>query len=241
MSRLGSQVRTEVGLVVRNGEQLLLTLVIPVMLLVFFSLVDVLPTGGVDAVEFLAPGILALAVMSTAMVSLGIATGFERSYHVLKRLGTTPLGRPRLVAAKTLAVAAVELVQFAVLIGVAALLGWSPSASGWLPALGGVVLGTLAFSGIGLTLAGRLRGEINLAAQNALYLVLLLGGGLVISVEEFPSALRETARVLPSGALADILRDSLGQSVEHVTTSWIVLGAWAVVGPLLAAALFRWD
>lgn len=90
MSRLGSQVRTEVGLVVRNGEQLLLTLVIPVMLLVFFSLVDVLPTGGVDAVEFLAPGILALAVMSTAMVSLGIATGFERSYHVLKRLGTTP-------------------------------------------------------------------------------------------------------------------------------------------------------
>jgi ABC-2 type transport system permease protein len=241
MSRLGSQVRTEVGLVVRNGEQLLLTLVIPVMLLVFFSLVDVLPTGGLDAVEFLAPGILALAVMSTAMVSLGIATGFERSYHVLKRLGTTPLGRPRLVAAKTLAVAAVELVQFVVLIGVAALLGWSPSASGWLPALGGVALGTLAFSGIGLTLAGRLRGEINLAAQNALYLVLLLGGGLVISVDEFPSALRETARVLPSGALADILRDSLGQSVGHVTTSWIVLGAWAVVAPLLAAALFRWD
>lgn len=241
MSRLGSQVRTEVGLVVRNGEQLLLTLVIPVMLLVFFSLVDVLPTGGVDAVEFLTPGILALAVMSTAMVSLGIATGFERSYHVLKRLGTTPLGRPRLVAAKTIAVAVVEVVQFVVLIGVAALLGWSPQAGGWLPALGGVVLGTLAFAGIGLTLAGRLRGEINLAAQNALYLVLLLGGGLVISVDEFPDAMRHGARILPSGALADILRDALGDPVAHVATSWLVLGAWAVVGPILAAALFRWD
>lgn len=241
MSRLGSQLRTEVGLVVRNGEQLLLTLIIPVMLLVFFTLVDVLPTGTADPVEFLTPGILALAVMSTAMVSLGIATGFERSYHVLKRLGTTPLGRPRLIAAKTLAVAAVEIGQFVVLIAVALLLGWSPSAGGWLPALGAVVLGTLAFAGIGLTLAGRLRGEINLAAQNALYLVLLLGGGLVISVDEFPAAMRHGARFLPSGALADILRDALSEPVAHVATSWIVLAAWAIVGPLLAAALFRWD
>jgi len=241
MSRLGSQVRTEVGLVVRNGEQLLLTLVIPVLLLTFFSLVDVLPTGGLEAVEFLTPGILALAVMSTSMVSLGIATGFERSYHVLKRLGATPLGRPRLVAAKTLAVACVEVLQFVVLIGVAALLGWSPDASGWWSALAAVVLGTLAFAGIGLTLAGRLRGEINLAAQNGLYLVLLLGGGLVISADEFPSALRSVARPLPSTALADVMRDALGSPVAHVGTSWLVLAAWAVVAPIVAAALFRWD
>ena len=109
-----------------NGEQLLLTLGIPVLLLVFFSLVDVLPTGTDDPIDFLAPGILALATMSTAMVSLGIGTGFERSYHVLKRLGTTPLGRPRLIAAKIGSVIAVEIVQFAVLIPVAFALGWNP-------------------------------------------------------------------------------------------------------------------
>ena len=113
------QLRAELRRVAGNGEQLLLTLGIPVLLLVFFSLVDVLPTDTKEPIDFLAPGILALATMSTAMVSLGIGTGFERSYHVLKRLGATPLGRPRLVAAKIGAVIAVEIVQFAVLIPVA--------------------------------------------------------------------------------------------------------------------------
>ena len=120
MSALGSQIRTEVMLTLRNGEQLLLTLGIPVLLLVFFSTVDVLPTGTDEPIDFLAPGILALAVMSTAMVSLGIGTGFERSYRVLKRLGATPLGRGRLIMAKIIAVALVEIVQFAVLVPVAA-------------------------------------------------------------------------------------------------------------------------
>ncbi len=163
MRRYLAQLQMEFLLVVRNGEQLLLTLIIPVLLLVFFSLVDVLPTGTADPVDFLAPGILALAVMSSAMVSLGIGTGFERSYHVLKRLGTTPLGRPRLIAAKVSAVAAVELLQFAVLVPVAYAVGWRPDAPNWGAAAGAVVLGTLAFAGIGLTLAGRLRGEVNLA------------------------------------------------------------------------------
>ena len=168
MSRLRTQIGTEVRLVGRNGEQLLLTLGIPVLLLVFFSLVDVLPTGTDDPVDFLAPGVLALAVMSTSMVSLGIGTGFERTYHVLKRLGATPLGRTRLIAAKIASVVVVELVQLAVLVPVAYALGWRPGSPNWLLAIGGVVLGTMAFAGIGLSLAGRLRGEINLAAQNGL-------------------------------------------------------------------------
>jgi len=99
VNKLLAQTRVEVTLTARRGESLLLTLGIPVLLLVFFSLVDVLPTGTAKGIDFLAPGILALAVMSTAMVGLGIATGFERSYGVLKRLGATPLGRPRLVIA----------------------------------------------------------------------------------------------------------------------------------------------
>lgn len=239
MSRLLTQVRAELQLVARNGEQLLLTLGIPVMLLVFFSLVDVLPTGTDDPIDFLAPGVLALAVMSTAMVSLGIATGFERTYLVLKRLGATPLGRGRLIAAKIVAVVVVEMVQFAVLVPVSYALGWRPDAPNWARALGAVLVGTVAFAGIGLTLAGRLRGEINLAAQNGLYLVLLLLGGMVVPFDELPSPVRSVALGLPSGALADVLRDALTGMGERPGTSWIVLAVWAVVSPLVARRLFR--
>jgi len=241
MSSLGTQVRTEVQLVLRNGEQLLLTLGIPVMLLVFFSVVDVLPTGTDDPIDFLAPGILALAVMSTSMVSLGIGTGFERTYQVLKRLGATPLGRGRLIAAKILSVVLVELIQLAILIPVAFALGWAPTDPNWLLALVAIVLGTIAFAGIGLSLAGRLRGEINLAAQNGIYLVLLLLGGMVIPFDELPAALQAVARLLPSGALADVLRESLTQAGDRPGTSWIVLAAWALVSPLVARRLFRFE
>jgi ABC-2 type transport system permease protein len=241
MSTLRAQLRHEVSTTLRNSEQLLLTLVIPVLLLVFFSLVDVLPTGTKDPVDFLAPGILALAVMSSAMVSLGIGTGFERTYKVLKRLGATPLGRGRLIAAKIIAVIVVELVQFAVLIPVAYALGWRPSSPNWLGALGAMVVGTVAFAGIGLSLAGRLRGEINLAAQNGLYLVLLLLGGMVIPFAKLPGAVAAIAKALPSGALADVLREMLAHGGVRPGTSWIILIGWAVVTPGLAARLFRWE
>jgi ABC-2 type transport system permease protein len=235
------QLRAELRRVASNGEQLLLTIGIPLLLLVFFSLVDVLPTDTKDPIDFLAPGVLALATMSTAMVSLGIGTGFERSYHVLKRLGTTPLGRPRLIAAKVGAVIAVQLVQFAVLIPVAYALGWNPGSPNWALAVAGVVVGTIAFAGVGLSLAGRLPGEINLAAQNGLYLVLLLLGGMVIPFAKLPGAIRAVAHALPSGALADVLRETLADAGTQPTRAWIVLAAWAVVTPLAAARLFRWD
>ena len=241
MSPLRAQMRHEVSTTLRNSEQLLLTLIIPVMLLVFFSLVDVLPTGTKDPVDFLAPGILGLAVMSSAMVSLGIGTGFERTYKVLKRLGTTPLGRGRLIIAKIVSVIVVELVQFAVLIPVAYALGWRPSAPNWLGALGAVVVGTVAFAGIGLSLAGRLRGEINLAAQNGLYLVLLLLGGMVIPFAKLPGPVAAVAKALPSGALADVLRQTLAHSGVRPGTSWLILGAWAIVAPAAATRLFRWE
>lgn len=241
MSPLVAQTRAEVTQVLRNGEQLLLTLGIPVLLLVFFSLVDVLPTGTSEPIDFLAPGIISLAVMSTAMVSLGIATGFERNYQVLKRLGATPLGRRRLVTAKIAAVVVVEVVQFAVLVPVALVLGWSPEGARWLAAIAGVVLGTVAFAGLGLTLAGRLRGEVNLAAQNALYLVLLLLGGMVIPFAELPWLLEAVARVLPSGALANVVRESLAGGTDWVVLSWVVLAAWAAVTPAVAARWFRWE
>jgi ABC-2 type transport system permease protein len=236
-----AQLRTELQLVARNGEQLLLTIGIPVLLLVFFSLVDVLPADTTEPIDFLAPGVLALAVMSTSMVSLGIGTGFERSYLVLKRLGATPLGRPRLIAAKIAGVAVVELVQFAVLVPVAYLLGWDPIDPQWIAAAAAVVLGTIAFAGVGLTLAGRLRGELNLAAANGLYLVLLLLGGMVIPLAELPGPLRAVARALPSAALADVLRDTLAAAGIRPGLSWAVLVIWAVAAPVVAATTFRWE
>lgn len=239
MRRLSTQLRSEVMLVLRNGEQLLLTLVIPVLLLVFFSLVDVLPSGTQESIDFLLPGVVALAVMSTAMVSLGIATGFERTYLVLKRLGATPLTRGELVAAKMSSVVVVELLQLALLLPLGAALGWRTGGTALL-AVPAVLLGTSAFAGIGLSLAGRLRGEINLAAQNGLYLVLLLLGGMVIPMSSLPGPLSSAAGLLPSAALADVLRDALTGVGNHPGTSWIVLTVWALAAPSAAARLFRW-
>ncbi len=186
MSPLVAQTQAEIRMTLKRGESLLLTLGIPVMLLAFFTLVDVLPTTTDDPVDFLAPGVLALAVMSTAMVSLAISTGFERQYGVLKRLGTTPLGRTNLLLAKTAAIVVIELVQVIVLTTVGYALGWRPPLSGLGLAVVGVVLGTAAFSGIGMTMAGRWSAEKTLAGANGLYLLLLLISGMVIPLTKLP-------------------------------------------------------
>jgi ABC-2 type transport system permease protein len=235
-----AQTRAELRLTLRQGESLLLTLGIPVLLLVFFSLVDVLPTGTREPVDFLAPGVLALAVMSTAMVSLAIATGFQRQYRVLKRLGTTPLGRPRLLAAKTVSILAVELVQVVVLVPVALALGWRPGGSPAAVAVA-VLLATTAFAGLGLLMAGTLRAEVTLAAANGLYLVFLLLGGMIIPLGELPAAVRVVAEVLPASALSDALHRGLAPGGGVGAKAWAVLAAWAVAGPAAAAALFRFE
>ena len=240
MRALAAQTRTEITLTLRRGESLLLILGIPLLLLGFFSSVDVLPKGDFqDPVDFLTPGVLALAVMSTGMVQLAIGTAFERQYGVLKRLGVTPLGRPRLLAAKTAAIVAVEIVQIALLVALAIALGWDPSVRVGVAAA--VVLGTIAFSGLGLLMAGTLRGEVTLAAANGLYLVLLLVGGMVVPLSELPGALRLVAELLPSGALAEALVGTLSAAHTVPAKAWVVLAVWAVVAPLAAALSFRWE
>jgi len=237
-----TQVRTELLLSLRNGEQLLVSIVIPLLFLVFFSSVEVLPLpDGVTAgVQFLTPGILALAVMSSAMVSLGIGTGFERQYGVLKRLGSTPLGRGRWVTAKVTLVVALLCIQSIVLVVAAAILGWSPGGDPWLAPVA-MLLGAAAFAGIGLLMAGTLRGTMTLALANGLYLVLLLGGGMIIPFDEMPGPLASIGRLLPSGALSDVLQATLRDGAPAAGGSWIVLTAWAVVMPIAAAVSFRWE
>lgn len=240
MKRVFIQLRAELLILARNSEQLFLTLVIPVILLGFFGSVDILPTGNIDSIDFLVPGIIAVAIMSTAMVSLGIATGFERSYQVLKRLGATPLTRGELVIAKVLTVFIVELVQISLLIPLGLAQGWRPSGSTMALAIVGVLLGTSAFAGIGLILAGTLRAEINLAAQNGVYLVLLLLGGMIISPDSLPGPVANVSTGLPSSALAQFLRSSLNGEGQLLLPGVVLLG-WAVVTPAIAARRFRWS
>jgi ABC-2 type transport system permease protein len=246
VTALSAQVRVELTMMVTNGETVFLTLGIPVVFLWFFSAVHVLPTGTPHPVDFLVPGILALAVMSTAMTALGIGTGFERGYGVLKRLGSTPLGRPRLLAAKITSIIGVELVQAAVLVAVGYGLGWSPGGTGGSGARVGeavvaMVLGTIAFGGIGLLLAGTLKPLVNLAVVNGLFVVLLLLGGMLIPLGRLPGWLADVARVLPASALADALHGSLGHGTPVTARDWAVLVAWAVAAPVVAGLTFRWE
>jgi ABC-2 type transport system permease protein len=246
MRPLVAQLRAELTMLFSNGETLFLTLGIPVLFLLFFSGVHVLPTGTKHPVDFLVPGILALAVMSTSMTALSIGTGFERGYGVLKRLGATPLGRPRLLAAKIIAIIGVELVQAGVLVGVGYALGWSPGGSSSGGALvgatvGAMVLGTVAFGGIGLLLAGVLKPLVNLAVVNTLFVVLLLLGGMLIPLAKLPGWLAEVSRLLPAAALADALHHALGSGVAVSPGDWVVLAVWAVVAPVAAALTFRWE
>ena len=234
-----SQLRQELTVMIRNGEQLLLLVVIPVMLLVFFSQTDFLSTSGENKIDFLLPGILSLAVISTAMVSLGIATGFERSYGVLRRLGTTPLGTRRLVAAKMSAICIIEIAQLVMLIVVGLLLGWNPNQINLLQILLFLILGTTCFAGIGLTLAGRLRAEVNLAAQNGLYLVFLLLGGIFVENDELPATISQISAFSPSSLLSGLLRDSFKNTV--VLADAIALSAWTIAACALAVTSFKWS
>ena len=242
MRALRAQTGAELRLTARRGDSVLLNLAIPVGLLVFFSLVDVLPKpdGVRHPVQFLTPGLLALAVMSTAMVSLGIATGFERQYGVLKRLGATPLGRGRLLAAKIAGIAVVEVIQVLVLVLIGLALGWNPGGPVGL-AVPAVLLATAAFAGLGLLMAGALRAEVTLAAANGLYLLLLLLGGMIFPLSKLPAGLRYFAEALPAGALSDALHGSLTAGASVPGRAWIVLALWAVATPVLAARTFRWE
>jgi ABC-2 type transport system permease protein len=238
-----AQARMETRLLLRNGEQLLLAVVVPLIVLV----------GGITAakhfdltfshspVDTLTPGILALAVMSTSFTSLAISTGFERRYGVLKRLGSSPLPRSGLLAGKVGALLVVEVLQFVLIGGLALLLGWSPSPSfvGAVGVLASALLGTAAFASLGLFLAGALRAEATLAAANLVYLLLMAGGAVVFPVASYGSAGRVLS-LLPSGALGTGMRTAflLG---GFPTGPLLVLAGWTALGTALIARTFTWE
>lgn len=233
---LRAQLAAELRLTLRRGESMLAAVVLPAALLVVLSHVPGMDGEGGTVL----PGILAIALVATSMVSLGIATGYERHYGVLKRLGATPLGRLSLLGAKAGGVLTLEVAQVVMLGLVAALFaGWGPSVHPGGLALA-LVLGTSAFAGIGFLLAGTLRAEANLAATNGLFLLLMLGGGTIVPAGRLPAALAVVARVLPADALTQTFAWGTGGPVPP-PVALLTLAAWAVGAPLLASRLFSWE
>jgi ABC-2 type transport system permease protein len=236
---LAAQTAMEFKLLLRNGEQVLLTLLIPLLLLVFFNLPLLYSLDG-PRIAFVAPSIIALAVMSAAFTGLAIGTGFERKYAVLKRLGATALPRSVLIGGKTLAVLLLEIVQVVLITGLALALAWHPHGDPAL-ALVLVVLGTLAFGGLGLLVAGTLRAEVTLAAANLIWLVLMFAGGIAIPLDKFGSGTRDVVQYLPSAALSDGLHVVLQHGQGLPVRDTLTLLGWAAVAIPAAARWFRWE
>lgn len=240
---LRAQTGMELRLQTRNAEQVLLTMIIPLVLLVLGSQADqIVDLGPGRTIDIITPGILALAVLSTSFTSLAIATGFERRYGIIKRLGASPLPRWGLLFGKIGAVVIVEVVQLAILSGVAFLLGWQPQ--GGITALGQmlvlIVLGTATFGSLGLLIAGTLRAEATLAVANLVYVLLLVGGGLLVPLSRYPEAARHVLELLPSGALGQGLRDTFtGAGPSAFTT--VVLLIWTVCASLMVSRTFKWE
>jgi ABC-2 type transport system permease protein len=236
-----AQTQVELLLTLRRGESVLITLIVPVLLLIFFASLNIVPATNGHAINFLLPGMLALAVMATGMVSLGIATAYERYYGVLKRLGGSPLPRSGLIIAKVISVLALELIQTVILVGVAAVFyGWRPAGTPLL-ALLVMVLGTVTFAALGLAMAGALRSEVTLAGANGLYLLFLLLGGGILPLEHLPGPLAAVAQLLPAAALTEALRAAMTGGAAFPGFALLVLAAWAVVILLVAIRTFQWE
>jgi len=246
MQALAAQLAMELRLTLRRGENLVVTLGIPLLLLAFLANVDLIGAVADHAsrLDQLVPGILCLALISTGLVSLGIATAFERGNGTLKRLASSPLPRWALVAAKCLAVVATVVVQVVVLAGVGTLLGWAPAGGplGALLAAGPwLVLGTVCSAAGGLLVAGLLRPEATLALANALYLLILLLGGVIVPLAQLPGPVAAVAGALPPALMADLVRGAVTPGTASGSWEALALAGWTVV--LLAATLatFRFE
>ena len=239
---LAAQFRLELKLLLRNGEQLLLTMFIPITLLVGLTLLPLGSFGPNRAATFV-PAIMALAVISTAFTGQAIAVAFDRRYGALKRLGATALPRSVLLLGKTGAVLCIELLQLVLIGALGFAMGWRPTGGAGAVLSTGllVVIGTAAFAGLGLLLAGTLRAEATLAAANLAWFLLLFFGGVLFPLSKFPAGLAEVLQFLPTAALAEgfrsVLRDGGGLPVQSLLT----LAVWAIVTLCAAAATFKWE
>ncbi len=243
LTAIRAQTAMELRLTARRGENLLALVGIPIIVLLFFGSVDVIPVpAGSTRIGILLPGTLALAILAAGLVNLGIATAYERSYGVLKRLGGSPLGRTGLVAAKVVTIVIVEIVMVGALVVLATLVfGWRAGPGGSVVGfVGAVLLGTAAFVGLGLALAGTLRAEATLTLANVLFLLSMLLGGVIVPHDQLPGPIAALAGALPAAALADAFRSALGGGGELLQPLAVVT-VWAVAAIGFTVRTFRWE
>lgn len=236
MTSLRAIAKADLLITLRRGESVLLTFLIPLGLLFFVGWTGIL---GIE-IATLVPGLFALSLISSAFVGLAVATGFERKYGVLKRLGATPVSRLTLILAKALSVAVIEVLQLGVLWIVAAtVFEWSPDVR-VLGLVAGLVLGTVGPAGLAMLMAGRLRAEATLALANGLYFVFLGIGDVFVPASYLSDGVVALSNLLPAAPLAGLFRWATGAG--DVTASvWIVLAVWAIAAPLAASKTFRWE
>lgn len=237
--RVWQQGKYETVTMLRNGEQLTLMIVLPLLALIGLALTPVLDGLGPSRIDVAAPGVLALCTMSVGFTGQGIATGFDRRYAVLRFLSTTPLGRGGLIAGKVLAVLVVLAVQIVVIGGVALALGWRPGLVGVLLGVPLLALGAAAFTALGLLIAGTARPEATLAVTNLAWILLGVLGGIVMPAQRIP-ALAPVVGFLPSGALGDAVRSAFLQGTLNVPAA-IVLVLWTGLAGVAAIRWFRWS
>lgn len=238
--RVLTQARFETGTLLRNGEQLLVALVLPAMALVGLALSHSPSLGSGRRIDLAVPGVLALAVISTAFTGQAISTGFDRRYGVLRLLGVSPLGRGGLLIAKAVAVLTIELLQGVVIGGLGLALGWHPQWTGLITGTLLAIVGTWTFVALALLLAGTLRAEGVLALANLIWILLLGLGGVIVPRTEMPVGLSHLAAVLPSGALGDGLREAFVHGRAAVIPLLVLL-VWGSVATALASRTFRWS
>ncbi|HEU5265982.1 MAG TPA: ABC transporter permease [Jatrophihabitans sp.] len=240
LDMLRAQTAMEFRLQLRNGEQVALTLLIPLLLLFFFNLPLLYSLDTARRIDFVVPSIMTLAVMSAAFTGLAIATGFERKYAVLKRLGATALPRSVLIAAKTVATLLLELIQLVLICALGLALGWHPHGNP-LSVVLLVILGSAAFGGLAMLVAGTLRAEVTLAVANLVWLVLLFAGGIAIPLDRFGTTAQDILQYLPSAALSDGLHAVLQHGAQLPVRDTVTLLVWAALALPAAARWFRWE
>jgi ABC-2 type transport system permease protein len=241
LRQIAIQTQYELLLTLRRGENVLVTLIVPVMLLIFFTSLNIAPSVNGSTINFLLPGIVAVAIMAAGMVNLGIATAYERYYGVLKRLGSSPLSRSGLIIAKVFSILLLELLQVILLVGIAIILyHWQPTGSLPLTLLT-LALGTVTFAGLGLAMAGALRAELTLAGANALFLLFVFFGGGILPLSRLPGPLAGVAELLPAAALTQALQATMISGRNTPIFALGVLAVWALVVLLVAIRTFKWE
>ncbi|WP_294641720.1 ABC transporter permease [uncultured Rothia sp.] len=242
--RVIEQGRYETMAMLRNGEQLMLNIIFPVMALIalrFTGLIDEYANSvGVSRMDAAVPGVLALCVISTALSGQGIATGFDRRYGVLRFLATTPLGRNGLIMGKCIAVLVVVAIQFTLVAALGYGLGWRPDAIAVSRSIITMLMGAGAFTALGLLIAGTVRAEATLAIVNIAWVILAGAGGVVFPLKSFPDWYAGIVAWSPSAALGDALRGNFIQHQWLADPHWVII-VWTVVIGFVASRKFKWS